>query len=372
MFTKNFLNTFPLHKLKIEKTLQPKKKTPFEKLIFGQEFTDHMLEIDWQKEEGWGTPLISPIHPLSLMPSISALHYGLQLFEGMKAYKDKKNQIRLFRPNKNYERMVKSASRLVLPTFDYPGFLGCLSELLKLDNEWIPKERGYSLYIRPTLIGTNPTLGVSPSPKAKFFIIMSPVGPYYPEGWKPVKLLADPRFVRSWPGGTGDCKIGANYAGGILPQYEAAQKGYSQVVWLLGENHRITEVGTMNIFIFWKNKNGETELITPPLDGTILPGVTRDSIIELTKSWNEFKIIEKAITMKELIEAHSEGRIFEIFGAGTAAVVSPIKTIGYLGKDYEFPVDPIEGIGPLAKRIHSTITGIQYGEILHEWSVVIS
>jgi len=245
---------------------------------------------------------------------------------------------------------------------------------LKVDKEWIPNEKGFSLYIRPTIIGTQPTLGVAPASSAKFFIITSPVGPYYPGGWKPVKLLASDTYVRAWPGGTGQSKLGANYAIGILPQVEAAKQGYSQILWLFENKQRkfeIKEAGTMNIFIYWKNKKGEKELVTPRLDGTILPGVTRDSILQLTREYKEFKVSEIDVTMDELIEALNEKRIFEAFGAGTAAVVSPIKAIHFQGIDHAIPIDPSLGIGLLAKRVADHIMAIQYGEISHNWSVIV-
>ncbi len=235
---------------------------------------------------------------------------------------------------------------------------------------------------------------MSVSASAKLFVILSPVGPYYPSGWKPVKLLAEDHFVRAWPGnsffailkqsgGTGAYKLGSNYAVGLLPQKSAAEKGYNQVLWLSKyhddhanpNEHYVTEVGTMNLFVYWINNKGEKELITAGLeDGTILPGVTRDSIIQLAKQWKEFKVTEGRLSMNEIEKAVSEGRILEAFGAGTAAVVSPIQTINFRGKDLSIPLnknDPSAGIGPLAKRFAETIMSIQYGEIEHPWSVVL-
>jgi branched-chain amino acid aminotransferase len=247
----------------------------------------------------------------------------------------------------------------------------CLKSLLKLESKWIPEENGFSLYIRPTLIGTQNSLGVGPSNKALLFVIMSPVGPYYPEGWKPIKLLADDRYVRAWPGGTGNSKLGGNYAPCILPQIEANKKGYTQVLWLFGPERDVTEVGTMNFFLYWTNKQGEKELVTPPLDGTILPGVTRDSILQLARKWNEFKVSERKITIFDILDGVKENRVIEAFGSGTAAVVSPIKLISYHAVDYSIPIDTELGIGKLTKRFADTILGIQYGKIPSEWSVKI-
>jgi len=361
-------------KLKIEKTTQPKKKSALHTLVFGRELTDHMLEIDWKKDHGWTEPRIVPLHNLSLSPACNVFHYGAELFEGLKAYKDSSGKIRLFRADKNFERLNISAKRIALPSVDPESGLECLKALLRLERDWIPSEKGFSLYIRPTLIGTHGELGVAPSTSAKFFVVLSPVGPYYPEGWKAVKLLADDKYVRAWPGGTGFSKIGGNYAMGIMPQTEAAAKGYSQVLWLFGEKHYITEVGTMNFMLFWTNAEGQKELITAPLDGTILAGVTRDSALQITRQWNEFKVTERPYHMGELIQALNEGRVHEAFGVGTAAVVSPVKLISYKGKEYTIPLDkkdPNAAIGPLAKRLADSILAIQYGEVSHPWSTIV-
>jgi branched-chain amino acid aminotransferase len=360
--------------LEIKKTSSPKPKIPHKDLVFGKTFTDHILEIEYDVASGWNKPKISPYHNISLDPSASVFHYGLELFEGLKVYKDKDQKIRLFRPNKNMERMVNSAKRLAFPEFDGNELLKCIAELVKLDHSWIPQERGYSLYLRPTMIATQPALGVGPSNTVLLFVICSPVGPYYKTGFNAVSLYADDQYVRAWPGGTGAAKIGPNYGPTILPQSLASKKGYAQILWLFGPEHYVTEVGTMNLFTFWKNENGERELITPPLDGTILPGVTRDSILQLARDWKEFKVSEKSYTMKDIIKAVKEKRIIEMFGAGTAAIVSPIKQIHYRGTDYEIPLDPSDKTkqaGALTTRIADQIMGIQYGDIASPWSVVV-
>jgi branched-chain amino acid aminotransferase len=293
----------------------------------------------------------------------------------MKAYVDLKGRIRLFRPEMNMKRLAVSAERLCFPAIDGDAILACIEELVRIDERFIPRQRGFSLYLRPTLIATTPWLGVGPTNSALFFTIMSPVGPYYPTGFKPVQLFAETSRVRACEGGTGAFKLGANYAPTILPQVEAAKNKYSQVLWLYGPKHELTEVGTMNLFMFWINDQGEKELITPPLEGMILPGVTRDSILRLATSWNEFKVTERKFYMDEVVQALNEGRVLEMFGAGTAAIVSPINLIGYMGKDYKVPLDPADpkaAAGPIASRMSDTIIGIQYGEIEHEWSKVIS
>ncbi|PRP78842.1 branched-chain amino acid aminotransferase [Planoprotostelium fungivorum] len=368
-------NTYiDVSKLTVQKTTHPKPKTPHQKLVFGKEFTDHMLTVDWSVENGWEAPKITPYGNLSISPASCSLHYAIQLFEGMKAYKDKEGRVRLFRPDKNFERMNNSARRLALPTLNPEGVTECIKALLRVDQDWIPSEKGYSLYLRPTLIGNQESLGVSPPNAAKMFVICSPVGPYYPDGFKPVKLLADHINVRAWPGGTGSYKLGANYAGGILPQQNAMKRGYSQILWLFSDQHYLTEVGTMNLFLFWKNEEGKLELVTPPLDGSILPGVTRDSILTIVKEWNEFQVTERPVKMAEVIKAIEEKRLMEIFGAGTAAIVSPVKQIHFNDKDYDIPInveDPSATIGPLARRVVDRIMAIQYGEVDHPWSVII-
>jgi branched-chain amino acid aminotransferase len=242
--------------------------------------------------------------------------------------------------------------------------------LVRVDAELIPPEKGYSLYIRPTMISTSTSLGVHASRSAKLFVITSPVGPYYKTGFKPVSLLADSKNVRACKGGTGAYKLGSNYAGTIWPALQAEKKGYSQVLWLVED--QISEVGTMNLFFFWINENGEKELITPPLtDGTILPGVTRASVLDLARQWGDFKVTEANFTMTQVAKALSEGRVLEAFGAGTAAIISPINRIHYKGADLTVPLGTqgSSSAGELAQRLLDTMSAIQYGETSSPWSV---
>uniref|UniRef100_A0AAV1TLG3 Branched-chain-amino-acid aminotransferase n=1 Tax=Peronospora matthiolae TaxID=2874970 RepID=A0AAV1TLG3_9STRA len=359
--------------LTIERTSCPKPKLPKEQLQFGKTFTDHMLEVDWALGKGWGKPVIHPYGPISMDPASAVLHYALECFEGMKAYVDPKGRMRLFRPDMNMNRLNRSMNRLLLPTFDGDELIKCLMELVQLDRDWVPQGDGYSLYIRPTGISTQASIGVGTSESAKLFIILSPVGPYYPEGFNPVRLCATDHYIRAWPGGTGGYKVGANYAPGILPQYDANAKGYSQNLWLFGPDHEITEVGTMNLFIHWINEQGEQELITPPLTrGDILPGITRDSILTLTREWNEFQVTEANVNMKQLQKASKEDRVLEIFGSGTAAVVSPVSTINYMDEDLAIPLTGTDGkAGRLAERIWNELSDIQYGRRDHPWSVIV-
>jgi len=359
--------------MKIELTKTPKAKPVFDAtLAFGKKFSDHMLELDWTIESGFSAPRIVPYHNLSLDPAVPALHYAVQCFEGMKAYKDSAGKVRLFRPDLNMKRFKDSCERLALPTVDMQGWLQCIKELVKVEQSWVPSNNGYSLYLRPTAIATTEALGVFPPTKALLYCITSPVGPYFKDGFAPVKVLAETAFRRAWPGGTGNNKVGGNYAPGLLPQALASKQGYSQVLWLFGEEEQVTEVGSMNLFVFWKTPEGKEELVTAPLDGTILPGVTRQSILDLTRCWKEFEVSEKVYTMPELERAVAEGRVIEVFGAGTAAVVAPISGIGYKGQELKIPCGADGKAGNLAKRLFESVSDIHYGRSdPHGWSVVV-
>ncbi|KAF7162754.1 hypothetical protein CNMCM5623_007923 [Aspergillus felis] len=362
-------------KLTITKTTTPKELQAPKDLVFGKSFTDHMLSIEWSAANGWDAPRIVPYQNLSLDPSACVFHYAFECFEGMKAYKDKKGQIRLFRPDKNMARLNKSSERIALPTFDGQALIKLIGEFVRLDSRFIPDARGYSLYLRPTMIGTQSTLGVGPPGSALLFVIASPVGPYYPTGFKAISLEATDYAVRAWPGGVGDKKLGANYAPCVLPQLKAASRGFQQNLWLFGEEEYVTEVGTMNLFIALKNKEtGQKELATAPLDGTILEGVTRDSVLALArerlvpKGWT---VSERKIRMSEVAEASEEGRLIEVFGAGTAAIVSPVRTISYRGKMVDCGLKENEEAGKIALQMKNWIEGIQYGDEEHPWSYVL-
>ncbi|EDQ89710.1 uncharacterized protein MONBRDRAFT_37018 [Monosiga brevicollis MX1] len=365
------LSTLDASKLTIETTTQPRERVEKTKLVFGHTFSDHMLKCKWDVNEGWAAPTISPYANLSLAPSSIVLHYAIECFEGMKAFRGDDDRIRLFRPNLNMDRLHRSSVRLALPDFDQDELLKCITELVIKDKDWIPAGRGYSLYLRPTHIGTAEYLGVGKSSSSLLFCINSPSGAYYSTGFKPVSLLADPAYVRAWPGGVGNTKGGCNYAPSIYPQSQAQAQGCQQVLWLFGEDHEVTEVGTMNLFMYWKNEQGEDELITPPLDGTILPGVTRQSIVDMARGWNEFKVSERKFNMGQVSRALKEGRVYEMFGAGTAATVCPIGQIKYLGEDLNVPL-ALGNSGELTNRIWTDIFDIQYGAVEHEWAPVIA
>lgn len=347
-----------------------KPKPAVKDLVFGKYFTDHMLRIRWTSDKGWDVPQIGPLQPFQMHPAAKVLHYAQELFEGMKAYRGVDDEIRLFRPRHNMARMISSAKRACLPTFEAEELLDCMRRLIQIDQEWVPHSESSSLYIRPTMIGTDPQLGVAPAHEAELFVILSPVGPYFSTGVKPVNLLADPKYVRAWPGGCGFAKMGSNYAPTMWTQKIAERYNCQQCLWLYGPDHIITEVGAMNIFVLLDKGNGAKELVTPPLDqGIILPGITRKSILELTRDWNEFEVNERQITMKEVMKAQSEGKLIEMFGAGTAAIVSPVGNIYYDGKLRPIPVDASENA--VSQRILKSMSDIYYGRKAHPWAVSI-
>ncbi|KAF7931447.1 uncharacterized protein EAE98_002629 [Botrytis deweyae] len=361
-------------KLTITKNTTPNELLPPKELVFGRSFTDHMLSIEWTASDGWLPARITPYQNLSLDPASCVFHYAFECFEGMKAYKDKSGKVRLFRPTKNMERMNKSSARIALPTFDQSAMIELISKFVAMEKRFIPEERGYSLYLRPTMIGTQRTLGVGPPGSALLYVIASPVGPYYPTGFKAVSLEATDYAVRAWPGGVGDKKLGANYAPCILPQLEAAKRGFHQNLWLFGEEEYVTEVGTMNMFVAIKNKEGQKELVTAPLDGTILEGVTRDSVLSLAReklTKDGWIISERKYTMSELADASKEGRLLEAFGAGTAAVVSPVRNISWKGNLVECGLRPDQEAGEIALKMKEWIEARQYGDEEHEWSYVV-
>jgi branched-chain amino acid aminotransferase len=330
-----------------------------------------MLSIEWTASEGWLAPKITPYQNLSLDPATCVFHYAFECFEGTKAYKSADGSIRLFRIDKNMERLNKSASRIALPPVDGKSFSRLIAKLVNLDSRFIPSARGYSLYIRPTLIGTQRTLGIGPPGSALLYVIACPVGPYYPTGFKAISLEATDYAVRAWPGGVGDKKLGANYAPCIVPQLKAAERGFQQNLWLFGEEEYVTEVGTMNLFVALKDKEtGQPELATAPLDGTILEGVTRDSVLGLArermapKGWN---INERPIRMAEIAQASRDGRLLEVFGAGTAAVVSPVRNISWKNELVNCGLEPGQEAGEVALQMKTWIERIMYGDEEHEW-----
>jgi branched-chain amino acid aminotransferase len=332
-----------------------KKPLPGEELPFGKHFTDHMFLMDYQKGEGWKNPRIEPYHSLSLDPAALVLHYGQEVFEGLKAYRWPNGGIYLFRPRMNYERINRSARRLCMPELDVEFALEATRQLIRLEKEWVPSTPGTSLYIRPNMIATEAALGVQISEKFLFYIFLGPVGAYYSQGFNPVDIYVTEKYIRAARGGLGEAKTLANYAASLRAQEEAHELGYTQVLWLDAiERKYAEEVGTSNIFFYI----GE-ELITPPLEGTILPGVTRDSVLHIARSW-ELKVFERKISLEEVISALESGKLKEIFASGTAAVISPVGKLAHRGKRYLIN----EGkVGPLSRKLYDHIMGIHYGKI---------
>ncbi|XP_032445354.1 branched-chain-amino-acid aminotransferase, cytosolic [Xiphophorus hellerii] len=332
---------------------------------FGTVFTDHMLTVEWNANGGWQTPLIRPFGDLSLHPACSALHYAVELFEGLKVYRGDDKRLRLFRPLLNMERMSKSAKRACLPAFDQSELLGCIKRLIEIDQDWVPHLGSGCLYIRPTFIGTEPSLGVKKPNRALLYVIMCQAGSYFNTE---LSLWADPKYTRAWKGGTGDCKMGGNYGGTLFAQQEAGSYDCQQVLWLYGEDHQITEGGTMNIFLHWINEDGDEELATPPLDGIILPGVTRQSILDLARKWDEFKVSERYLTMGQLCSALKQQRLKEMFGSGTACRICRIGSIVYEEKNLQLPNQDKHS---LSSRIATELTDIQHGRSPSDWTYLV-
>lgn len=334
-------------------TKKPKPKDS--DLGFGTVFTDHMFRLDYQEEKGWYDPRIEPYRSLSLDPATAVLHYAQAIFEGLKAFRGVDGKVRLFRPHKHIERLNHSAKRICIPPLDPDLALRSLVELVGLERDWVPSSVGTSLYVRPTIIATEPFLGVRPSKSYVYFVILSPVGAYYPEGMNPVKILVMEKYVRAVEGGVGEAKTGGNYAASLLAAEEAHHSGFTQVLYLDGVHRKyVEEVGTMNIML----RLGD-EVVTPPLTGTILSGVTRDSVLTLLREWG-LSVSERPITIDEVIAAARNGTLREVWGTGTAAVISPVGELAYRG---ERIVIHDGHIGELTQRLYQAIVDIQYARV---------
>lgn len=347
--------------IRIERSQNRRQRPDESSLGFGKYFTDHMLLVDWTEEKGWHDARIVPYGPLALEPSAAVLHYGQELFEGMKAFRGADGAVRLFRPDMNCRRMNAGAKRICMPEMDPETMEALITELVRVDEDWVPHAPGTALYIRPTMIATEGFLGVRPSRRYLFFVILSPVGSYFAGGMEPVRIWVEPKYVRAAPGGLGEVKTGANYASSLLAAENAKKAGYAQVLWLDAVEHRwFEEVGTMNLFV----KLGD-EIATAPLGGSILAGVTRDSVLTLLREWG-MNVHERPISIEEVAKAYSRGELHEVFGTGTAAVISPVKELAYRGESF---VVGDGSIGPVSQRLYDTITGIQSGRIpdTHGW-----
>ena len=341
-------------KIAIQKTEKSRlAETDLENVKFGRVFSDHMFTMDFV-DGSWRKPSIVPFANLSMSPATLVLHYSQTIFEGLKAYRGRDGAIYLFRPEENIRRMNASAERLCMPPVDPALFLDALKTLVRVEKDWIPHSRGASLYIRPTMIATEPALGVHPAGEYLFFIVVGPVGAYYAEGFAPTKIFVSEDYVRAVRGGMGNCKAAGNYAASLYASRIASDMGYTQVLWLDAiERKYAEEVGTSNIFFVIGD-----ELVTPPLAGSILPGVTRNSVLQIARHWGGL-VAERPVAIAEVIEAAASGDLKEAFASGTAAIVSPIGQIYYRGQEHV-----INGgrTGPLTERLYNEILQIQYGE----------
>ena len=355
-----------MQEIKVELTKQPKAKPTDEtKLGFGSIFTDHMFVMNYDEGQGWHDARIVPYGPIELDPSAMCLHYGQTVFEGMKAYRAKDGRVLLFRPEKNMARLNVSNERLCIPKIDEAFALKCIEKLVSIEKDWIPTAEGTSLYIRPFIFATDAHVGVHPGKHLMFMVICSPVGAYYPEGLNPVKIYVESKYVRAVRGGMGYAKTGGNYAASLKAQDEAEEQKYTQVLWLDGvERKYVEEVGTMNVFFVIGD-----EVVTPALQGSILPGVTRMSAIEILKSWG-LNVSERPIEIQEFYDAYQNGQLKEAFGTGTAAVISPIGQLKW--DDHVMEINNGK-IGEISQRLYDTLTGIQWGNIedtMH-WTVEV-
>jgi branched-chain amino acid aminotransferase len=330
-----------------------KQKPSSDNLGFGVHFTDYMFLMKWDRANGWHDSKICPYQDFTLNPASTVFHYGQAIFEGLKAYRGKDDQLLLFRPWDNFERMNSSAVRLCMPRIPVEKVMKVLKALIYLEREWVPRVEGGTLYIRPTMIGVDTTLGVKPASAYYFYIIMSPVGAYYAEGCKPTKIFVSDEYVRAVKGGVGDAKTAGNYAASLFVSEIAKKSGCAQVLWLDACEHKyVEEVGTSNIFF-----KIDDQLITPPLEGSILGGITRDSVLKLVASWG-VDVVERKISIDEILEANGDGRLQEAFGTGTAAIISPVGELFY--KDNSYVINSGQ-TGELSARLYTELQAIQYG-----------
>lgn len=348
--------------IKIERAKTLKEKPNQNNLGFGKYFTDHMLIVDYTEGKGWHDARVVPYAPIPMDPATMVLHYAQETFEGLKAYRNADGEIALFRPEMNARRMINSNKRICMPALSEEDFIQAVETLVKVEEDWVPSLPETSLYIRPFVFATEAGVGVHPAKSYKFLIIVTPVGSYYPEGVNPVKIWVEDEYVRAVIGGTGFTKCGGNYAASIAAQVKAESHGYTQVLWLDGVHRKyVEEVGTMNAMFVIDGK-----VITAPLEGSVLPGVTRDSIIHVLKDWG-IEVEERHLSIDDLMAAAKDGRLTEAFGTGTAAVISPIGQLCYKGE--EVKINDFK-TGELTQKIYDTLTGIQWGKIEDKYNWV--
>ena len=349
--------------LKLATARKPRPKDS--ELVFGRSFTDHMAIVDWEEGRGWFDPRVVPYGPLVLDPAAAVLHYGQEMFDGLKAFRGADGQVRCFRLDRHCRRMHDGGERLCIPAIDQPLMRDAILELVRADRDWVPAAAGTALYIRPTIVATEAFLGVRPAKRFTFFVIASPVGAYSGEVFSPVRILVEDKYVRAATGGLGGVKAGANYIASLRAAEDAKARGYAQVLWTDAHEHTyLEEVGTMNVVV----RIGD-EFITPPLEGSILAGVTRDSVITLLRDWG-LVVNERPLGMEELITAHRAGTLREVFGCGTAAVITPVGVLGWKGEDITIgDGEP----GETARRLYDAITAIQYAREpdRHGWMTAV-
>lgn len=353
------------YKFEINLTQNPKEKPDPNTLKFGTVFTDHMFVMDYDAQNGWHDGKIVPYAPLCLDPAATVFHYGQEMFEGLKAYKTKDGRVQLFRPDMNAKRTNNTNRRMCMPEIDEELFVEAVKALVAVDKDWIPQKENTSLYIRPFIIATQPTLAVSASTTYKFIIILSPVGPYYENGLAPTRIYVEDEYIRSAMGGTGFAKIGGNYAAAMIAEKKAHDMGFDQVLWLDAKEKKfVEEIGTSNAFF-----KIDGEIYTSSLIGTILPGITRASMIEVMKDWG-YKVNETRFTIDEIYKAGEEGRLEEVFATGTAAVISPVGELSWAGK--KLVINNGE-IGELSQKLYDELYGIQTGvvEDRYGWTVEV-
>ena len=341
--------------IKIERAKTLKEKPDQNNLGFGTYFTDHMFMMDYTEGVGWHDARIVPYAPIAMDPATMVLHYAQETFEGLKAYRNPKGEITLFRPEMNARRMINSNKRICMAELPEDMFVEAVEAIVKYEQDWIPTAKDTSLYIRPFMFASEASVGVHPAKSYTFVIILSPVGSYYPEGVNPVKIWVEDEYVRAVKGGTGFTKCGGNYAASIAAQVKAESHGYTQVLWLDGVHRKyVEEVGTMNVMFLI-----DDTVVTAPLEGSVLPGVTRDSIIHILKDWG-YKVEERELSIDELVEAGRNGKLREAFGTGTAAVISPVGQLYYKGE--EIVINDFK-TGELTQKLYDTLTGIQWGRL---------
>ena len=341
--------------IKIERAKTLKEKPDQNNLGFGTYFTDHMFMMDYTEGVGWHDARIVPYAPIAMDPATMVLHYAQETFEGLKAYRNPKGEITLFRPEMNARRMINSNKRICMAELPEDMFVEAVEAIVKYEQDWIPTAKDTSLYIRPFMFASEASVGVHPAKSYTFVIILSPVGSYYPEGVNPVKIWVEDEYVRAVKGGTGFTKCGGNYAASIAAQVKAESHGYTQVLWLDGVHRKyVEEVGTMNVMFLI-----DDTVVTAPLEVSVLPGVTRDSIIHILKDWG-YKVEERELSIDELMEAGRNGKLKEAFGTGTAAVISPVGQLYYKGE--EIVINDFK-TGELTQKLYDTLTGIQWGRL---------